>query len=159
MQRNRRAVALSAPFLVTLAALMAVSVLPPAPARAELPPSAYEAMRKDAPLVAEIVVRQVEVRSEPGKGAGADPVRTDRVTVLAEVTRAVRTPPGKAAPKQARIRYEIVTHAGGWAGPGPVPLLTKGTRYRAYLSPEKGGGLRPAAGSHSFDPLPAAPKR
>src|SRR5262245_37322392 len=95
-------------------------------ARAELPPSVYEAKQKAAPEALRIQVLRVNI--EPG-----DNDSSQKVEVLARVDEVTRSEAGIKPQDMITIVYTINHHPAGWAGPGEVPILEEGKSMVAYL--------------------------
>ncbi len=108
---------------------------------AELPPSAYESMQREAPEVLRINVLTV---STDDSGSG------EAVEMLAEVLKVGRSETLKAG-DIITIRYERTNHPAGWVGPGAVPVPEEKEETVAYLKLADGGSdYEPAAGMMSF---------
>jgi hypothetical protein len=135
---------------LSILALLAAGTLPPlaTAARAELPPTAYEAMRGKAAIVAILAIQSVQRSAARTDGT----METVRVTVRARVLSVIRGS-GLAMGATVTIHY---THSRpvkpGWVGPSPIPILEKGTRVLAWLNRAK-GFLAPAARGRSFETL------
>ena len=97
-------------------------------ARAELPPSAYEAMQAKASEYVEIEALQVAV--EPGSTP-----ESQNVEILARVEKVLRTSNKLTADDVIRIQYQVTARPKGWVGPGEIPILREGARTVAYLKP------------------------
>lgn len=115
----------------------------PALVRAELPPSAYEAMQAKAPEYLKIEVLRVDV--SPGEKP-----EEQAVHVVAMVTQVMRTGSEVKPDDIINIHYVIVERPSGWAGPGAVPLLADKQQTVAYLSRQDNGDFKPEAGRMSF---------
>ncbi len=125
------------PFLIALLFLF------PIVARTELAPSAYEAMQASAPDYVRIEVLRVDV--EPGAAP------TDQnVNLVVTVSEVIRTGSDLKPGDIITITYVLKEHPKGWAGPGPVPLLSEKQQTVAYLKKEESGDFSPAAGRMSF---------
>lgn len=111
--------------------------------RAELPPSAYEAMQAKASDYVRMEVLRVEVA--PGK----EPSQQD-VHVIAMASEVIRTSTSMEPDAILNIRYTITEHPEGWSGPGEVPLLREKMTTIAYLNKLESGDYAPAAGYMSF---------
>lgn len=112
-------------------------------ARAELLPSAYEAMQAKASEYVRIEVMRVDV--SPGK----TPDQQD-IHVLAMVTEVIRPSTSMHSDEILNIRYTITDHPEGWNGPGELPLLREKMTTIAYLNKLESGDYEPAAGRMSF---------
>jgi hypothetical protein len=124
--------------------------------RAELPPSAYAQFKAEAPEILRIQV--LEVKDEPGEAS--DSMDNRNIQVKAKVLFVRRSKKGVKTGDSILISYQHSTpKTPGWVGPAPVPILKKGTVYRAYLS-VKGTGkdalFAPAARGQSFEVIPPA---
>ncbi len=109
--------------------------------RAELPPSAYEAMQREAPEVLRINVLTV---STENSAAG------EMVEMLAEVLKVGRSETLKPG-DIITIRYERKNRPAGWVGPGEVPVPEEKTETVAYLKlAENGSDYEPSAGMMTF---------
>ncbi len=123
-------------FTILALALLATVAAPPT-LRAELPPSAYEAMQREAPDVLRINV--LTVSTQPTDSG-------DDIEILAEVLKVGR---GDAATTGdiITIRYQRERHPAGWVGPGLVPVPEEKAETVAYLkAAEDGSSFAPAAG-------------
>ena len=117
-------------------------LLPVVALRAELPPSAYEAMQKEAPEYLQIEVLRVEI--EPG----AEPAQ-QKITLVALVHEVGRSANGLKANDIINIVY-TVTDRKGMVGPGQVPILAEKDQTVAFLTQIDDGDYGPAAGRMSF---------
>lgn len=114
------------------------------PSRAELPPSAYEKMQREATEVFRVKVLRVE--EEP-----ATP-EARHVTLLAQVLKVGRSQTKVKPDDLITIKYQVTTRPAGWVGPGEVPVLKEDAETVAYLKPISGSPeFAPAAGTMSFD--------
>lgn len=110
--------------------------------RAELPPSAYEAMQGAASEYLDVEFLRVEVA--PAWQAGVQ-----EVTLLARVGKVHRTATGLTPGSLIHISYKILERVPG--GVGPVPIPAEGTASVAYLNPtEKAEEFVPGAGAMTF---------
>ena len=134
--------------LVALLAAGVMAVLPLPPARAELPPWVYAEEQRAAPLKLEIAVQRVQ----------RWPVlQPTRLLVEARVLAVLRQPRGSdlRAGASLLLSYPLpASHADGWVGPAPLPLLQPAQRLPAWLEPDpdRRGLYRPAAQGRSFGP-------
>ena len=113
-------------------------------ARAELPPSAYEALQREAPDVFSIEV--LDVQSCPGMEAGGRDIE-----VVAHIVEVKRSNSGTTAGSLIHILFTLPRRPAGFVGPAPVPVPSRGERCPAYLRPlGKPGDFAPAAGAMSF---------
>ena len=116
-------------------------LIPPS-ARAELPPAVYAERQRQAAVVVDLEVQRISL------------IGTElhiRVKVLA----VQRQPRGSSLEAGQRIDLfysHPERHPASWVGPGPIPMLQRGQKIRAWLNPlaNRPGGFTPAAGSHSF---------
>jgi hypothetical protein len=111
--------------------------------KAELPPSAYEAMQAKAPELVQIEVLRVDV--EPGEKENEQ-----KVLVVAMVNEVKRTASGLKPNDIVNISYTIADHPKGWVGPGQVPVLAEKDKCPAFLIKSETGDYAPAAGRMSF---------
>jgi hypothetical protein len=112
-------------------------------ARAELPPSAYEAMQAKSPEYLQIEVLRVNV--EPGESP-----TQKRVHLIALTTAVHRTSSGLKPNEIVNIYYTVTEHPQGWVGPGEIPIPREKDRSVAYLKKTEGGDFAPVAGRMSF---------
>lgn len=125
------------------ALVLALSVLV-VPAFAELPPSAYIEMQRNAPEHLRIEVLRVE------KEAAADNQEIIQATAL--VIEVFRTATDLQTGDMITIRYTFQPLPPGFVGPSPIPVLNEAVVTVAYLSkPEGEMDYQPAAGGMSFD--------
>jgi hypothetical protein len=113
-------------------------------ARAELPPSAYEAKQKAAPesLSIEVVRVDIEPGTEPGQQI---------VNAIVIVTKVERTATGLEPEALITLSYPVTQRPPGFVGPGEIPILTEGEKTIAYLAKnEEDGTYAPVAGIMSF---------
>ena len=111
--------------------------------RAELPPSAYEAMQAKAPEYFKIEILRVDV--EPGE----TPTQ-ERVQLVALISEVLRSASGAKPNEIINIIYTVTEHPRGWAGPGPIPIPREKERTVAYLKKLPVGDFEPAAGRMTF---------
>ena len=136
--------------LVTLLAFVALAplgaglacFLAPPIARAELPPAVYAKRQRQAAVVLDLEVQRVSL------------IGTE-VHIRAKVLAVLRRPRGSSL--EAGQRIDLLyshpeRHPAGWVGPGPIRMLQRGQKTRAWLNPlaDRPGGFTPAAGSQSF---------
>lgn len=112
---------------------------------AELPPSAYEAMKAKAPVVIEMKVETV--RSKKESWFGPDHLET----VTAQVIEVRRGDGGLKEGDVITIHYKRLVPSKGWAGPMPPPQLKKGQTRTAWLIKEASGDYGLAAKGRSFE--------
>ena len=125
-------------------AVLILPVVLPLALRAELPPSAYEAMQAKAPEFLEIQVMRVEI--EPGEN-----IEDQKISLLARVEKVHRTDTKLQAGDLLTIIYTVTDRPRGWVGPGAVPILNEGDRNVAYLlKGDKPDEFKPAAGAMTF---------
>lgn len=112
--------------------------------RAELPPSAYEALQSEAPDVFAIEV--LDVKKHAGPEAGDQDIQ-----VVAQIVDVKRSSSGSTAGSLIHILFTIPRRPPGFVGPAPVPVPARGDRSPAYLRPlGKPGDFAPAAGAMTF---------
>lgn len=122
-----------------------VILTPLAPAIAELPPDVYETYQADAPELIHIEVLRVK-----------RPIiwfsRTTPITLSARVVSVQRSQSNLKEGDSITITYETYRPPTGWAGPRPIPILTRGRLYRAYLVwSDQENAYVPAARGRSFE--------
>jgi hypothetical protein len=119
-------------------------------ARAELPPSAYVSMQKDAPEAVQIEVLRVDGQVNLG------PEEQSNLTVFAKVVCIGRSASGLKPGDAITIVYStVLKRSFGWVGPRPLPVLKAG-QYPAFLA-RQGAQFVPAAQGYSFSPPPDKP--
>lgn len=128
-----------------LSRLLVVSLLAVLPdLRAELPPSAYEAMQNEAPDFVKIEVLRVDI--EPGGEAGEQ-----KVTAVVLVRDVERSTSGLKSGDFITISYVVRQRPRDFVGPGEIPVLEERTQTIAFLKPtDKSATYTPAAGIMSF---------
>jgi len=112
--------------------------------RAELAPSAYEAMQKAAPERLEIEVLRIEVTpaSEPGNR---------NIHILALVTGVSRSKEGVAIGEVLNIVFQVPEIAPPRSAPAPIPVPAEKEKTVAYLAKKpQSPNFNPVAGSMSF---------
>jgi hypothetical protein len=134
------------PILVLLTACL-VPALAGAP-RAELPPTAYEAMRAKASFVLLLRIQEVSLGAAKTDGR----MRTAPITVRARVESVIRGS-GLKPGDMVTLRYNHTRPLEpGWVGPAPVPILEPKTRVLAWLNRGR-RDFAPAARGRSFEVL------
>ena len=124
--------------------ISALVFLPLVSARAELPPSAYEARQQAAPEYLKIQILRVEMT--PAADCGGQ-----QVTLMALIEDVERTASHLKKGDFINIRYTVADHPKGWVGPGEVPIPDEKGESVAYLSKIKDPSeFAPAAGRMSF---------
>lgn len=118
-----------------------------APVWAELPPSAYDSFRKDAPDA--VVMKLDKVTTTPLTGEGLAP-ESCHVVVDGTVTGVRRSAHKLKKGDRVRFAYDHTVHTMGWAGPRVMPVLAKGAVTPVYLRKTAAGGWEPAAQGGSF---------
>ncbi|MFV0336822.1 MAG: hypothetical protein ACK5LK_01065 [Chthoniobacterales bacterium] len=122
--------------------------------KAELPPSAYEAMQAKAPEALEIEVLRVALTELP-KPEDPEmlkkPWPSHKVTLTAAIFKIFRKTTKVEEGQFITITYDLEERPAMWAGPGPIPLLKKGVIVPAFLSRVGNSDeFHPAAGAMSF---------
>ena len=113
-------------------------------ALAELPPSAYETMQKNAPEHLEIEILRVDV--EPG-----DAPERQNVRLMALVNSVSRTASGLRSGDLIHIVYVITDRPSGWSGPGELKIPSEKDKSVAYLKKDaETSDFFPLAGVMSF---------
>lgn len=112
---------------------------------AELPPSAYEAMQREAPDVLRINVLTVTRADGPENDQ-------EKVDILAEVLKVGRSASKLKVGDIITISYvRAIRQPDDWVGPGEVPVPEEKDETVAYLKPIEGApDYAPAAGAMSF---------
>ena len=123
--------------------LVAFACLAPLLLRAELSPSAYEAMQNKAPEHLKIEVLRVEV--DPGE----NPLQ-QKIHLVALVDDVTRTASDIKPKDIINILYTMADHPKGWVGPGEIPIPVEKDQSVAYLIKSTEGDFSPAAGRMSF---------
>jgi hypothetical protein len=111
--------------------------------RAELPPSAYEAMQAKAPEYFKIEILRVDV------APGETPTQQN-VQLVALINQVLRSASGAKPNEIINIVYSVTEHPRSWAGPGPVPIPREKEQTVAYLRKLEVGDFEPAAGRMTF---------
>lgn len=114
--------------------------------RAELPPKAYEEMRAKATDVVEIEITRVALNKRD-----RNDLRDISVFADAKITGVTRSRRRLKIGDKISLRYltfENITP--GWAGPGPIPVVKVGGRYRAWLN-KSGAHFYAAARKQSLE--------
>ncbi len=128
--------------ILCLFLLLACS-LTPITSRAELAPSAYEAMQAKAPEQLKIEVLRVDVE------AGADPSQ-QKIQIVAMVSDVTRTATDLKPNDVINISYTVTERPKGWVGPGEVPIPSAKDLTLAYLIKSEGNDYAPAAGRMTY---------
>jgi hypothetical protein len=119
---------------------------------AELPPHAYEDMKKKSRenLVVRVVDLSIDSTSEKDK-SGND-ILIQNVTLKSKIQTVKKTSSKRRKGNTITINYEVRNHdpKSGWVGPSQIPILEKNSLYIAYLRKVDNGTYAPSAGSHSF---------
>lgn len=114
---------------------------------AELPPGAYDLLRKQA---AEAVIIQVVDVKTVKEGGGAT-----KVTALCKVLQVERSATGLMVGKELSLSYDIPSKEGGYAGPRIAPIVEKGSVHPAFLQKQEGAAAYDlAAHGESFTMTP-----
>lgn len=132
--------------IVLLLALTLPLAIPPTPARAELPPTAYRAMQRKAPEV--VTIRVLAVHQNTTKESWGDRIH---VTLTARVLKVTRTKSGLKPRQTITIRYTNDHYTLPMAGPSQTPILKARQTCPAYLSQIKRTTYAPVAGGYSFE--------
>ena len=106
---------------------------------AELPPEAYERMKKNAEEVVDLTV--VDVKHQFW-------IFRKKEWVQAKVTKVHRSKSGLKVGDLVEISYRFAP-LGDAVGPAPIPQLDKGERYKSWIS-KRGKLFAPAAKGSSF---------
>jgi hypothetical protein len=133
---------------MTKAIVLSVLCIFPVVARAEMPPSAYENMRKRAPVLVKIVVVGVDTDEKKVSSPEFRGVETHtNVDAIAKVISVVRS--NSDLQPGAVIHIKYVSSERPVPGPRPIPILKKNEEVFAYL---EGGPavFEPAADGASF---------
>lgn len=128
--------------VLTLATVFASSNV----ARAELPPSVYEALKTNAPEVLQIEITRVAVNTRDGES-----LRDISVFADATVTGVARSKSGARVGDKISLRYmtfEVIKP--GWVGPGPITQVAEGGRYQIWFK-KAGSYFYPAAQGRSVE--------
>lgn len=132
------------------------------PTFAELPPHAYEDMKKKSKEYLVISVVEVSIDSTSEKDRSGNDVLIQNVTIKSKIQSVKKTSSKRRKGNTITITYEVREHdpKSGWVGPSQIPVLEKKTRYQAYLRAVNDGTYAPSAGSHSFTEIvPATSKK
>jgi hypothetical protein len=114
------------------------------PLRAELSPSAYEAMQKAAPELLSIEILRVEV--SPGDVPGRQ-----NIHIMALVNKVARSGTSVKAGDLINLFYSVTPREKGRVGPGETPILEEKEKTLAYLAKDPTTDeYHPAAGAMSF---------
>lgn len=115
--------------------------------QAEMPPSAYLNLQKEAPE--KLLITVLSVREQSKASSAAIVVK---VTVRAKVVEVKQTATGIRPGDTLVVIYTNTTHKTAWVGPSAVPILRDGMTCPAYLEQDeaKKAVYRPAAGGFSF---------
>ena len=126
-------------------ALLSLLVLLILPANAELAPKTYLSLQKAAPEVL-----QIQIATRKSSRLGFLNFTSDRKERLeATVLAVTRSKSGLKKGDKIVIIYEHKKLRGA-AGPSPIPKLTKGQKYPAWLKKDAKGHYSPAARGYSF---------
>lgn len=129
------------------------ALLAAASALAALPPFAYEEMQRDAPEDIEIEVLHVGGDRSAEDRRRAAFLRLE-IVATARVSKVRRSALNLRPGDRVTLRYETEHHRVPYPGPGYAPVVTAGSRYRAFLA-GPADALRPVALGASFvEPLP-----
>jgi hypothetical protein len=128
-----------------LAGTLAIAAFPLV-AHAELPPHAYEELKKAAPEAIMLTVLDTKVRT-------VRDARYERTSVFAQARVDGVTRSKTGLKKGQIITLRTVTEKAiepGWAGPAPIPIVQKGQKYLAWLK-RSGDAYYAAARGQSFE--------
>lgn len=119
---------------------------------AELPPHAYEDMKKKSREYLVIKVVNVSIDSSSEKDRAGNDIVIQNVTVKSKIQSVKKTSSKRRKGNTITITYEVRIHdpKSGWVGPSQIPVLEKNLTYQAYLRSVNDGTYAPSAGSHSF---------
>lgn len=121
---------------------------------AELPPHAYEDMKKKAPEFLTIRVLDVSIDSTMEKDRSGNETVVKNVTVKSTIQSVKKTSTKKRRGNTITISYTVRIHDpnSGWVGPSQIPILEENHTYTSFLRYVKDeGAYAPSAGSHSFN--------
>jgi hypothetical protein len=123
-----------------------------APSFAELPPHAYEDMKKKSRENLVIKVVDVSIDSTTEKDRSGNDILIQNVTLKSKIQSVKKTSSKRRKGNTITITYEVRNHdpKSGWVGPSQIPVLEKNTLHFAYLRKVDNGTYAPSAGSHSF---------
>lgn len=121
---------------------------------AELPPHAYEDMKKKAPELLTIRVVDVSIDSTMEKDRSGNEVVVKNITAKSTIQSVKKTSTKKRRGNSITINYTVRIHDpnSGWVGQSQIPILEKNTTYTSFLRYVKDEKrYAPSAGSHSFE--------
>ncbi len=123
---------------------------------AELPPHAYDDMKKKTPELLTIRVIDVAIDSTVEKDRSGNDVVVKNITAKSTIQSVKKTSTKKRRGNSITINYTVRIHDpnSGWVGPSQIPIIEKNTRYTSflrYVKDEK--SYAPSAGSHSFEEI------
>jgi hypothetical protein len=117
---------------------------------AELPPSAYRQLQKNAAevLVIKVDTVQTKTQEQPKR-------KLIRVNAQAQVREVFRTKTGLKPGALIQIRYEHSQFKNPMPGPSQIPILKPGQVLPAYLMVDRNKKeYLPVAGGYSFNTVP-----
>lgn len=129
---------------------------------AELPPHAYEDMKKKAPELLRIRVVDVAIDSTVEKDRSGNEVVVKNITAKSSIQAVKKTSTKIRKGKTITIFYTVREHDpnSGWVGPSQIPILQENRSYTSFLRYVKDeGSYAPSAGSHSFEEIPIKKSR
>lgn len=123
-----------------------------APCFAELPPHAYEDMKKKSKEYLVIKVVDVSIDSTTEKDRSGKDLLIQHLKVKSKIQSVKKTSSKRRKGNTITITYEVQVHdpQSGWVGPSQIPIVEKNNIYQAYLRSVNDGTYAPSAGSHSF---------
>ncbi len=133
------------PRILILGLLAAIALVPFRVARAELPPAVYEELQAKAPEVLEVEITRVALNKRDDENR-----RNISVFADATVTGVTRSQSGIEVGDKISLRYmtfKIIQM--GFVGPGPIPQVEAGKRYRIWFK-KAGSHFYPAAQGRSI---------
>jgi hypothetical protein len=114
---------------------------------AELPPGAYDLLRKQAEEA--LIIQVVDVKTVKERGGAT------KVTALCKVLQVERSATGLMVGKELSLSYDIPSKEGGYAGPRIAPIVEKGSVHPAFLQKQQGAAAYDlAAHGESFTMTP-----
>lgn len=126
-----------------------------APSFAELPPHAYEDMKKKSKEYLVIKVVDVSIDSTTEKDRSGKDLLIQHLKVKSKIQSVKKTSSKRRKGNTITITYEVRIHdpQSGWVGPSQIQVLERDSTYLAYLRKVDDGTYAPSAGSHSFNEI------